>query len=97
MNSTFKNFLLIARAAERTGVERRAVPQGELLQGQETCVVEDVWAGQERGLPGGRAATGAAGGERCEADGALGGLTAQSLQQESGASCRCPILAEDAS
>lgn len=42
MSSSFKDFLLVARAADRTDMERRAVPPGELLQGQETLVVKRV-------------------------------------------------------
>lgn len=40
MTSTFQNFLLVAGAAERTGVERGIVSQGELFQGQEAGMVE---------------------------------------------------------
>ena len=72
MNSAFKNSLLIAAAAEWTGVEGSALPQGELLQSAEARAVEHVGAGQQDRLP--RR-------QRGEADGAVGGLPAQGLQQ----------------
>lgn len=75
MNSAFKNSLLIAAAAERTGVERSALPQGELLQSAEARAVEHVGAGQQDRLP--RR-------QHSEADGAVGGLPAQGLQHRAG-------------
>lgn len=68
-------------------MERRTVPQGELLQGKETRVVEHMRAGQEDRLPGRLAAerlarvrvTVGAGWERGEADGTLVGLPVQRL------------------
>lgn len=76
-------------------MEGRAVPAGELLQGQQAHVVEHVRAGQERCLPAalalagpGGAAGAAAQGQRREADGALGGVPVQGLQQRDvGLSC----------
>lgn len=80
---TFKNLLLVAGAAERTGMERRPVSHGELLQCEQTRMVEHVWAGQEGRLSGTLArphALTASRGERRQADGALVGLPAQSLR-----------------
>lgn len=82
-NSTFKDFLLIVRAAEGTGVAGR-VPPGQLLQREEARAVEHVRAGQQDGLPPGLLGAGPRGGaadrERGEADGALVGPPVQSLR-----------------
>lgn len=89
MNSAFKNFLLVAGAAERTGMERSIVSQGKLFQGQEAGMVEQVCTGQEDCLTG----TLAAGSYSClpavtmegewgQADGTLIDLPVSSLQHK---------------
>lgn len=66
-------------------MERGPLPHGELLQGLQAGVVEQVRAGQEDGRPGVPAAArpqGCSGveGERGQADGALADLPAGGLQ-----------------
>lgn len=63
-------------------MEGRAVAPGELLQGEQAHVVKHVGAGQQHGLPGALAAAR----QRCQADGALGGLPLQGLQHRGRAS-----------
>lgn len=70
--STLEESLLVAGAAEGTGVEGGAVAPGEGLQGEEAGVVERVRAGQQHRLAARRAV--AAQGQRREADGTLAGL-----------------------
>lgn len=47
MNSAFKNFLLVAGAAERTDMERTIVSHRKLLQGQKAGMVEHMCTGQK--------------------------------------------------